>query len=156
MKFFIMCIMLMVNIGCSGVAYDLAMNTAAGAFGNMLDRRMEDQLGNDAGLSDEKLDGKITKKLGRGEVMIKIKGTETAAPTTTGAGTNLGNATMVRVYNSHATTAHLVTVTTADEASVIGTFTLAAGAVEYVDKNNTDEIFAANAAVLLTSVIVVG
>lgn len=155
MKFFMMCIMLLVNTGCSGVGYDLAMNTAAGAFGNMLDRRMEDTLGNDAGLSDEKLDGKITKKLGRGEVMIKLKGSQAAAPAS-GSATNLGNATMVRVYNSHATTAYLVTVTTADEAAVIGTFTLAAGAVEYVDKNNTDEIFAANAAVLLTSVIVVG
>ena len=87
--------------------------------------------------------------------MIKVKGTEAAAPTSTGAGTNVGNATMVRCYNSSGT-ARLVTLTTADEAAVIGTFTLDGKAVEYVDKNNTDEIFAAHAEILLTSVIVVG
>ena len=54
--------------------------------------------------------------------MIKIKGTETAAPAS-GSATNLGNATMVRCYNSSGT-ARLVTITTADEAAVIGTFTL--------------------------------
>ena len=47
--------------GCA-TAGELALNTAAGAIGNMIDRRVEDKLGNDAGLSDEKLDGKITKK----------------------------------------------------------------------------------------------
>ena len=151
-KNFIMCGIFIMSTGCSA-AYDLAMNTAAGAFGNMLDRRMEDKLGNDAGLSDEKLDGKITKKI-RGGVMIKLKGSQAAAPAS-GSATSLGNATMVRVYNS-GTTARLVTITTADEAAVIGTFTLAGGAVEYVDKNNTDEIFAAHAEILLTSVIVVG
>lgn len=146
-----MCSIFIMSTGCAAMV-DLAVGTAGGALGNMVDRRVEDQLGNDAGLSDEKLDGKITKR--RGEVMIKIKGTETAAPTSTGAGTNLSNATMVRVYNS-GSTARLVTVQLADNTA-IGTFTLAGGAVEYVDKNNTDEIFAAHAEILLTSVIVVG
>ena len=148
---FIMCSIFIMSTGCAAMV-DLAVGTAGGALGNMVDRRVEDQLGNDAGLSDDKLDGKITKR--RGEVMIKIKGTETAAPTSTGAGTNLSNATMVRVYNS-GSTARLVTVQLADNTA-IGTFTLAGGAVEYVDKNNTDEIFAAHAEILLTSVIVVG
>ena len=87
--------------------------------------------------------------------MIKLKGAQAAAPAS-GSATNLSNATMVRVYNAHASTEYLVTVTNADEAAVLGTFTLAAGAVEYVDKNTTDEIFAAHAEILLTSVIVVG
>ena len=150
---FIMCSIFIMSTGCAAMV-DLTVGTAGGALGNMIDRRVEDALGNDAGLSDDKLDGKITKKLGRGEVMIKIKGTETAAPTSTGAGTNLSNATMVRVYNS-GSTARLVTVQLADNTA-IGTFTLAGGAVEYVDKNNTDEIFAAHAEILLTSVIIVG
>ena len=150
-KSFVMCSIFIMSTGCAAMV-DLAVGTAGGALGNMVDRRVEDQLGNDAGLSDDKLDGKITKR--RGEVMIKIKGTETAAPTSTGAGTNLSNATMVRVYNS-GSTARLVTVQLADNTA-IGTFTLAGGAVEYVDKNNTDEIFAAHAEILLTSVIVVG
>ena len=87
--------------------------------------------------------------------MIKIIGDEIPAPTSTGAGTSVGNATMVRCFNS-GSTARLITVTNADEAAVLGTFTLDAKAVEYVDKDITDEIFAAHAEILLTSVIVMG
>ena len=91
--------------------------------------------------------------------MIKFTGsagsTEAAAPAS-GSATNLNNATMVRVYNSHASTAYLVTVTNADEAAVLGTFTLAGKQVEYVDKDITDEIFAANTNIKLTSVVVMG
>ena len=86
--------------------------------------------------------------------MIKLKGSQAAAPAS-GSATNLGNATMVRCFNS-GSTARLITVTNADEAAVLGTFTLAGGAVEYVDKNITDEIFAAHAEILLTSVVVMG
>tara|TARA_B100000029_G_scaffold142261_1_gene137420 strand:+ start:283 stop:549 length:267 start_codon:yes stop_codon:yes gene_type:complete len=58
-KILLFCIMLI--MGCT-TAGELVLNTAAGALGNMIDRRVEDKLGNDAGLSDEKLDGKISKK----------------------------------------------------------------------------------------------
>ena len=61
MKFFIMCSIFIMSTGCSAMI-DLAVGTAGGALGNMIDRRVEDMLGNDAGMSDEKLDGKITKK----------------------------------------------------------------------------------------------
>ena len=87
--------------------------------------------------------------------MIKVIGDEIPAPTSAGAGTNLGNATMVRCYNS-GSTIRLITVTTADEAAVLGTFTLAGKQVEYVDKDITDEIFAANTNIKLTSVVVMG
>jgi len=86
--------------------------------------------------------------------MIKVVGTEAAAPTSTGAGTNLSNATMVRCYNQGGT-ARLITVQLANNTA-IGTFTLGAGAVEYVDKNNTDEIFAAHADIKISSVVVMG
>ena len=86
--------------------------------------------------------------------MIKLKGAQAAAPAS-GSATSLGNATMVRCYNS-GSTARLITVTNADEAAVLGTFTLAGGAVEYVDKNITDEIFAAHADIKLASVVVMG
>ena len=86
--------------------------------------------------------------------MIKVIGTEQAAPTSSGAGTNLGNASMIRCYNSGGTD-RLITIQLADNTA-IGTFTLAGGAVEYVDKNITDEIFAAHAEILLTSVVVMG
>ena len=82
--------------------------------------------------------------------MIKVVGTEIAAPTSAGAGTNLGNATMVRCYNSGGTD-RLITVQLADN-TLIGTFTLKTKEVEYVDKNITDEIFAAHADVLLVGV----
>ena len=58
-KILLFCIMLI--MGCT-TAGELVLNTAAGALGNMIDRRIEDKLGNDANLSDEKLDGKISKK----------------------------------------------------------------------------------------------
>ena len=59
MKILLLCSILMA--GCSSVG-DMALNALGGAIGNMIDRRVEDALGNDAGLSDEKLDGKIKKK----------------------------------------------------------------------------------------------
>ena len=86
--------------------------------------------------------------------MIKVKKAVIDAPTSSGAGSNVDNATHVRVYNSGGTI-RLVTVQEADN-TLIGTFTLDAKAVEYVDKDITDEIFAAHAEILLTSVIVVG
>ena len=59
-KNFLLCSIFIIT-GCT-TAGELALNTAAGAIGNMIDRRIEDKLGNDANLSDEKLDGKISKK----------------------------------------------------------------------------------------------
>ena len=86
--------------------------------------------------------------------MIKLKGAQAAAPAS-GSATSLGSATMVRCYNS-GSTIRLITVTPADEAAVLGTFTLAGKQVEYVDKDITDEIFAANTNIKLTSVVVMG
>lgn len=43
--------------GCSSIG-ELAANTIAGALGNMLDRRAEGQLGNDAQKIDENLEHK--------------------------------------------------------------------------------------------------
>jgi hypothetical protein len=53
-------ILMFVQISCSAIG-ELALNTAAGALGSMLDRRVEDKIGNDAGLSDQKLKGKLKK-----------------------------------------------------------------------------------------------
>ena len=86
--------------------------------------------------------------------MIKVIGTEQAAPTTTGAGTNLSNATMIRCYNSGGTD-RLITIQLADNTA-IGTFTLKTKEVEYVDKDITHEIFAAHADILISSVVVMG
>ena len=86
--------------------------------------------------------------------MIKVVGTEVAAPTSTGAGTNLGNATMVRCFNSGGTD-RLITVQLADN-TLIGRFTLRQYTVEYVDKNITDHMWAAHADILFTPVVVMG
>ena len=86
--------------------------------------------------------------------MIKVVGTEAAAPTSSGAGTNLGNATMVRCYNSGGTD-RLITVQLADN-TLIGTFTLKTKEVEYVDKNITDHMWVAHAEIKFAPVIVMG
>lgn len=80
--------------------------------------------------------------------IVEPHGTEIAAPTTAGTGSNVGSALRVRVCNSDASTAHLLTIQKADE-TVIGTMTLAPGEVVVVVKGATDELFAGNNAVKL-------
>ena len=57
----VLTIFLLVQISCSTVG-ELALNTSAGALGNMLDRRVDDKSGNDSGLSDQKQDSKLAQK----------------------------------------------------------------------------------------------
>ena len=79
---------------------------------------------------------------------------ELAAGVNAGAGITVDKARMVRVYNGHSSDV-LVTVQQADN-TLIGTFTLKTKEVEYVQKNQTDEMFAANAAVKFANVQVLG
>ena len=55
----------MTQLGCSTIS-DLVVQSVAGAvggaLGNMADRRIEEKLGNDTGLSDEKLEPKLKKE----------------------------------------------------------------------------------------------
>ena len=81
---------------------------------------------------------------------IKIKTTEAAAPTGSGTATNVSSATLVRAVNS-GTTARLVTVE-ATGGTDYGTFTMPGGTVEYIEKDPTDQIFAAHAEILLAAV----
>ena len=76
----------------------------------------------------------------------KVLGTEAACGTSTTNGSNFGSSTVVRLYNS-GTTARLVSVETSAN-SLIGTFTRAGGKTEFVEKDASDEIFAAHAEVL--------
>ena len=82
--------------------------------------------------------------------MIKVIGTEQAAPTTTGAGTNLSNATMIRCYNSGGTD-RLITIQLADNTA-IGTFTLKTKEVEYVDKATMVRVFNGHSGDVLVTV----
>mgnify|MGYP001258583829 FL=1 len=75
-----------------------------------------------------------------------IKGAEAACPTTTGAASNFDSATVVRLVNTD-TDAHLVTVVETQSGTVVGSFTLPAGSVEFLEKTASYFVFAANAAV---------
>ena len=75
-----------------------------------------------------------------------IKGAEAASPTSTGAASTFGSATVVRLVNTD-TSAHLVTVVEDQNGTVVGSFTMPAGSVEFLEKNSTYCIFAANAGV---------
>ncbi|SVB12140.1 uncharacterized protein METZ01_LOCUS164994 [marine metagenome] len=77
---------------------------------------------------------------------IKVLGTEAACGTSTTNGSNFGSSTAVRLVNS-GTTDRLVSVETSANV-LIGTFTLKASASDIVEKDASDEIFAANAEVL--------
>ena len=56
-KFLSLCIFYILIAGCSSIG-ELAANTIAGALGNMLDRRVEGKLGNNAQIIDEELENK--------------------------------------------------------------------------------------------------
>ena len=60
-KNFVMCMIFVVSMGCTTIV-ELSVNAIGGALGHMIDRRVEDKLGNDAGLSDEKLEPKLKKE----------------------------------------------------------------------------------------------
>ena len=76
---------------------------------------------------------------------IHVLGSEAACGTSSGNGSNFGLSTAVRLVNTGSTD-RLVSVETSG-ASLIGTFTIKANAVEVVQKDASDEIFAAHAEV---------
>ena len=81
---------------------------------------------------------------------LRLKGSEVAAGTSSTNGSNVGLTTLVRVHNGGGTR-RLVSLETS-AAALIGTFTIGANDTEYLDKNATDEVFAANADVLLVGI----
>ena len=86
-------------------------------------------------------------------MIIKPKAAQANAPTGSGTGSTVSSAKCVMCVNTAAAgTNYLVTVQTASAAATLGTFTLLGGTVQFIEKDPTDEIFAANAAVKLTPV----
>ena len=75
-----------------------------------------------------------------------ITGAAAASPTSTGAASTFGSATVVRLVNTD-TSAHLVTLVEAANGTVVGSFTMPAGSVEFLEKVSTYAIFSANAGV---------
>tara|TARA_Y100000996_G_scaffold308624_1_gene245317 strand:+ start:723 stop:986 length:264 start_codon:yes stop_codon:yes gene_type:complete len=85
---------------------------------------------------------------------IHVLGSEAACGTSSGNGSNFGLSTAVRLVNS-GTTDRLVSIETSGN-SLIGTFTLKSGGVEIVQKDASNEIFAAHAEVLGVGVAITG
>ena len=78
--------------------------------------------------------------------MIILQGTQAAVGQNTGAASDFGGASAVRLINS-TTAVHLVTLEKADGTD-IGTFSLAGGESEIVKKSPTDKLFAAGAGIV--------
>ena len=81
---------------------------------------------------------------------ILLKGEEAAMGITSSANAStFNNAVALRVVNTHGSTTFLVTHVAAVGAgtTVIGSFRLPAGSVEYVEKKPTEALWAANASV---------
>ena len=85
---------------------------------------------------------------------IHVLGSEAACGTSSGNGSNFGLSTAVRLVNS-GTTDRLVSIETSGN-SLIGTFTLKSGGVEIVQKDASNEIFAAHAEGLGVGVAITG
>jgi hypothetical protein len=78
---------------------------------------------------------------------IKILGSEAALPTTTGTATSFSEATVVRLVNTSTTDDYLVTVIESQSGPGIGSFTLLRQSIEYLQKQSSHCVLAANAAV---------
>jgi len=75
-----------------------------------------------------------------------VLGAEAALPTTTGTATSFTEASVVRLVNTD-TAAHLVSVVETQSGTAVGSFTMPAGSVEFLEKQYAYCIFAADAAV---------
>ena len=83
--------------------------------------------------------------------ILILKGTEAAAGTGSGTGSNVGSARVVRCVNTNATTDFLVTLEESGGTD-IGTLTLAPMETVLIRKDATDKIFAADPDILLSAV----
>ena len=85
-------------------------------------------------------------------VIFQPTSTEAALGINTGAASNTGTSIFVRLHNTAATgTEYLVTLEQSDGTD-IGTFSLDGSDTVIIKKEPTDQLFAANAAVLACSV----
>ena len=75
-----------------------------------------------------------------------LKGAEIALPTTTGTATSFSQATVVRLVNTGSVA--VVEVVESQSGTGVGSFTMPANTVEYLEKNPTQCVFSDNIAVL--------
>ena len=83
---------------------------------------------------------------------LLVKGAEAALPTTTGTGTSISQARVVRVVNTATGADHKVTIQDTAGGTTLGSFTVARSTSEIFEKEPTDIVWAANAAVLASAV----
>ena len=84
---------------------------------------------------------------------INLKADEINLPTSAGAGTSFTQATLVRLVNTAASgTNYIVTVKETRSGTAVGEFTVPGQGVEYLEKEPTWVVHAANAAVRGTKV----
>ena len=78
---------------------------------------------------------------------VRLIGAEAAMGTSTGAASNFGQAKEVRVVNLAGAEATVTILNGASGTNVQGSFTLEAGASEYISKDMEDRIYASAATV---------
>ena len=78
---------------------------------------------------------------------LLIKGAEAALPTASGSASNFDNATVVRLVNTVTNADHLVTVVETQGGTTVGSFTMPSASVEFLEKQVSHCVFAANAGV---------
>lgn len=78
---------------------------------------------------------------------VKVLGSEADLPTNTGTATSFSEATVVRLVNTSTSNDYLVTVIESQSGPGIGSFTLLRGTAEYLQKQPSHCILAANAEV---------
>ena len=79
--------------------------------------------------------------------ITKTLANEAPLPITTGTATSFSQASVVRLVNTHASNAYVVSVVETQSGTGIGSFTMPAGTVEYLEKDFTHCVFAENIAV---------
>lgn len=72
---------------------------------------------------------------------------EINCPTATGTATSFTSATVVRLVNTSTSADHLITVVESQNGSVIGTFTMLRGTTEFLEKQPSYCVFAADTSV---------
>ena len=75
-----------------------------------------------------------------------VLGAEAALPTTTGTATSFSEASVVRLVNTDSS-AHVISVVETASGSGIGSFTMPATSVEFLEKEYSQCVFASNAAI---------
>ena len=78
--------------------------------------------------------------------------TEIAAPTTSGTASSVSAANVVRAYHAGGGSGAVLVTLTSAAGATIGSFSIAAGDVVFIDKDKTQKIFASASDVKLTSV----